>query len=118
VNISYPFRFDARGRTAEDSEENHIKSLIAQLLLTNPGERVNRPTFGSGVLRLVFDANSPDLAAALQTSVQASLQQWLSDRIAVNDVRIEANGNVLNISIRYTVRRTLQPDTATFQVTR
>ena len=40
--------------------------MIEQLLFTEPGERVNRPDFGSGLLQLVFAPNSPELAAALQ----------------------------------------------------
>jgi uncharacterized protein len=115
MDISFPYRFDSNGRTAEDNEKRHIQNLIAQVLFTSPGERPNRPTFGSGLLRTVFEPTSNDLAAALQTSVQGALQQWLGDRIVVNEVRIESNGNVLYITVRYVIRRTLQPDTANFQ---
>ena len=49
------------------------------MLFTAPGERVNRPDFGSGLLQLVFAPNSDELAGATQFLVQGALQQWLGD---------------------------------------
>jgi phage baseplate assembly protein W len=54
TQLDYPLHFDGRGRTAATTDDEHIRDMIEQLLLTAPGERVNRPTFGSGVLGLVF----------------------------------------------------------------
>jgi len=51
MDIDFPFRFDARGRTAETGADDHIRDLIEEFLFTNPGERVNRPDFGSGSVR-------------------------------------------------------------------
>ena len=77
MNATFPFAFDSRGRTGDATEEEHIRQLIEQLLFTSPGERVNRPTFGSGLLQLLFAPNSPELGAATQMLVQSALQQWL-----------------------------------------
>ena len=79
MNIDFPYHFDARGRTAEVDYDAHICDLIEQVLFTAPGERVNRPDFGSGLLRLVFAPNSSELAATTQYLVQGSLQQYLGD---------------------------------------
>ncbi|HYJ93736.1 MAG TPA: GPW/gp25 family protein, partial [Vicinamibacterales bacterium] len=64
MTLDYPYRFDRSGWTATTGDEDHIRDLIEQVLFTAPGERVNRPTFGSGVLRLVFAPNSDTLASA------------------------------------------------------
>ena len=64
--------------------------MIEQLLFTNPGERVNRPDFGSGLLQMVFAPNSPELAAALQFTMQAALQRWLGDVIEVQNLEVTA----------------------------
>jgi len=106
VNVDYPFRFDARGRTAATDDDDHIRDMIEQLLFTNPGERVNRPDFGSGVLDLVFAPNSPELAAALQFSMQAAVQQWLGDLIQVDSLEVLSEDATLRIELRYVVRRT------------
>ena len=84
-----PFSFGSNGRTADTDDDDHIRDLIQQVLFTAPGERVNRPDFGSGLLRLVFAPNSDELAAATQVSSAGSLQQWLGDLIEVNDVQVD-----------------------------
>jgi phage baseplate assembly protein W len=83
------------------------------VLFTTPGERVNRPTFGSGLLQLVFAPNADALAAATRLSVQASLQEWLGDLIEVSDVGIENEDATLRLEVRYVVRRTGELRTAT-----
>ena len=76
MNIDFPYQFDHRGRTAATDYENHIRDMIEQVLFTSPGERVNRPTFGSGLLQLVFAPNSDELAGTTQFLVQSALQEW------------------------------------------
>lgn len=113
--VDYPFAIDGRGRTSETNEDDHIRDLIEQVLFTAPGERVNRPTFGSGLLELVFAPNSDALAAAAQLSVQAALQQWLVELIDVQDVDVVSNEASLSVTVRYLVRRTQQSQVAQFE---
>jgi uncharacterized protein len=113
MQIEFPLRFDGRGRTAEAEDAAHIRQMIEQVLFTTPGERVNRPTFGSGLLQLVFAPNADALAAATRLSVQASLQEWLGDLIEVSDVGIENEDATLRLEVRYVVRRTGELRTAT-----
>ena len=82
---TFPYPIDTRGRTAQADDDDHIRDLIEKVLFTSPGERVNRPDFGSGLMQLVFAPNSDELAAATQFSVQGALQQWLGDLIEVQD---------------------------------
>jgi phage baseplate assembly protein W len=106
MNIDYPFHFDERGRTASTDTNDHIRDMIEQLLFTNPGERVNRPDFGSGLMQLVFAPNSPELAAALQYTLQAALQQWLGDLIELQSLEVESEDSKLTVVVQYVVRRT------------
>jgi phage baseplate assembly protein W len=115
MNLDYPYHFDGRGRTAVADDADHLRDLIEQILFTSPGERVNRPTFGSGLRQLVFAPNSDALAAATQASVQASLQQWLGDRIEVRAVEVENRESTLRVEVHYVVRRTQEFRTAQFQ---
>ncbi|MGI9102239.1 MAG: GPW/gp25 family protein [Terriglobales bacterium] len=113
-NVSFPYRFDGRGHTAGSSDDDHIRELIEQVLFTAPGERVNRPEFGSGLMQLVFAPNSSEMAAATQFLVQGALQQNLSDLIEVNKVEVAIDDSTLTIAVEYIVRRTQQPQSATF----
>jgi phage baseplate assembly protein W len=114
MQIDFPLQFDQRGRTAEADELAHIRDMIEQLLFTNPGERVNRPEFGSGLLQLVFAPNSPELAAAIQFTLQAALQRWLGDLIEVNRLEVTSADASLTVDLSYTVLRTNTQATASF----
>lgn len=112
MNIAFPYQFDTRGRTAGSDDDRHIRELMEQLLFCSPGERVNRPTFGSGVLQLVFAPNSPELAAATQLMLQGALQQWLGELIHVEALDVRCDDAELHVTIQYIVRRTQERKTA------
>jgi phage baseplate assembly protein W len=113
--IDYPFHFDSRGRTATTGYKEHICDMIEQFLFTNAGERVNRPDFGSGLLQMVFEPTSPELAAAIQHTVQAGLQRWLGDLIEIRDLAVRSENATLTVSVSYLVRRTGEVVRSTFQ---
>lgn len=114
MDIDFPFHFDSRGHTAATDEADHIRDMIEQLIFTNPGERVNRPDFGSGLLQLVFAPNSPELAATVQFTVQAALQRWLGDVIELREIEARAVDSSLTLDLKYAIRRTSEEQTATF----
>src|SRR4051794_11113951 len=114
MNIAYPLAFDRRGRTASCDDDAHIRQMIEQLLFTNPGERVNRPDFGSGILQLIFAPNSPELAAVLQFTLQAALQRWLGDLIELQGLEVISQDATLCVDLQYVVRRSGQAQTARF----
>jgi hypothetical protein len=115
MNIDYPFHIDSRGRTATCNDAAHVRDMLEQLLFTNAGERVNRPDFGSGLMQLIFAPNSPELAAALQFTMRAAIQQWLGDVLELQLLEIESNDAVLRITIRYALRRTGEVRTDTIE---
>jgi len=111
MNIDFPFHFDERGRTGVTDRNDHIRDMIELLLFTEPGERVNRPDFGSGLRQLIFAPNSPELAAALQFSVQSALQRWLGDLIELDELSVTSEDAQLRILVRYRVRDEQTPET-------
>ena len=114
TNIAFPFQVDKSGRIAATDYPSHVRDMIEQLLFTSPGERVNRPDFGSGVLQLIFAPNSPELAAALQFAMRAALQRWLGDVIEVQDLAVSSDDSTLSIDVTYLIRRTAEVRTDTF----
>jgi hypothetical protein len=114
MNIDFPFHFDSSGRTASTDDADHIRDMIEQLLFTNPGERVNRPDFGSGLLQMVFAPNSLELASALQFTTQAALQRYLGDLIDLRELQVTAEDARLNVTVTYALRRTGSETTETF----
>ena len=114
MNIDYPFHIDGCGRSAVTGDDDHIRDMLEQLIFTSPGERVNRPDFGSGILQLIFAPNSPELAAALQHTLQAAIQRWLGDVIGLQALEVQSVDSKLTIDVKYMVRRTQQSQTASF----
>lgn len=114
MNLDFPFHLDPRGHTALADADDHVRDMIEQLLFTNPGERVNRPEFGSGLRQMVFAPNSPELAAALQFSLQAALQRWLGDVTKVNTLEVQSEDATLRVRLSYVVLRTGESRTETF----
>jgi hypothetical protein len=114
MNIDFPFHLDSRGRTAVTDDNDHIRDMIEQFLFTNAGERVNRPTFGSGLLQLIFAPNSPELASTLQFTIQAGLQQWLGDVVEIQELEVTSNDATLQLELKYRVRRTQKVRAETF----
>jgi len=114
MQINYPFHIDGRGRTASTDPDAHIRDLVEQALFTSPGERVNRPDFGSGLMQLVFAPNSDELATATQFLVQGALQQWLGDLIQVEAVEVLSEDSTIEVTVQYIVRRNQQRQIAQF----
>jgi phage baseplate assembly protein W len=115
TSVSPGYRFRAGGRTALDADEADVRALIRAILFTMPGERVNRPGFGSAIVGQLFAGNSELLAAAAQATAQASLQRYLGDRIAVESVEVTAIDAVLTVEVAYLLRGTGVRGTARFE---
>lgn len=105
MQFDFPYGFDGRGRTAGTDEENHVRDMIEQVLFTSPGERVNRPEFGCGLLDLLFSPSGPELAAALQFTVLAALQRWLGDVIEPRKVEVVIEDSQVRVTVVYAIRR-------------
>ena len=114
MHIDYPFSLKRQGRTATTTDADHIRDLVEQLLFTTPGERVNRPDLGSGLLQMVFEPNSAEVAAALQYLVQSNLNQYLGELIELEEVSVEGLDGTLSVTVRYVIRRTQERRTDQF----
>ena len=106
TSIHYPFAIDAGvGRLAEETDyAAHVEQMIKQVLFTNPGERINRPDFGCGLRRMVFAPNSEVTASLTQVMVFQALETWLGNLINVDEVRVKAIEEVLEVRIVYVLK--------------
>jgi phage baseplate assembly protein W len=102
--VGFPWSIGGDGRTAQADDPTHVRDLIELVLFTSPGERVNRPTFGSGLLQAVFAPGGDAVAAAAQLLVQSSLQQWLADVIQVEAVAVTAVDSTVTVTVQYVIR--------------
>lgn len=114
MHVAFPYGHDLDGRTASTDHAAYVRDLIEQVLFTTPGERVNRPDFGSGILQLVFAPNSEALASVTQATIQGALLQWLGQLIELRDVAVENVEETLKVTVSYVLRTTGQATEASF----
>lgn len=105
-SIRYPFAIDGgAGRLAQEPQyAEHVEQMIKQVLLTGPGERVNRPDFGCGLRRMVFAPSSDASAQLLQVMVLQSLEKWLGTVISVDRVEVRAVNERLEVLVVYVLK--------------
>jgi phage baseplate assembly protein W len=105
-SIKYPFAIDrGLGKLREENGYNdHVVQMMKQVLFTNPGERIDRPDFGCGLQRMVFEPNSEISAGMLNITIVQSLERWLGDVISVIDVKVKAIEEKLEVGIVYLVK--------------
>lgn len=114
MNVNFPYQFDGRGRTQEAAIQDYVTQMVEQVLFTSPGERVNLPDFGSGLLQLPFAPNSVEMAAATQFAVQGALQKWLGNYVKIRSVVASAEEAVLTVTVTYTLLSTDVTQVQTF----
>ena len=110
--VGFPLRLDGGGRTRTVDEEVYLRGLIEQVLFTRPGERVNRPDFGTGVDALVFAPSGDEFAHTTESLVQAALQRFLGDLIRVEHVAVTAHEATLEVAVTYSPLRAAADDGA------
>ncbi len=104
--IRFPYGPDRRGRTGTCPEGEHVRQLIEQVMLTSPGERVMRPTFGGSLMQRVFEPGGPELLSTTQYVVQATLSQELGDRLTVESLSLESRDAALVVTVAWSLLRT------------
>ena len=90
-HLAFPFRIGSDGRAAApQSDAEHVRDELLQLLLTSPGERLFLPEFGGGVRKLVFEPASDVLRGVVKARITNALSRWLGHRLTVEliDVRV------------------------------
>lgn len=107
TTFGFPFSVIDNGRISASGGDEAIRGKIIQVLFTAPGERVNMPDFGCGLLNLVFEPNNAILATAMEFTVGQALSRWLADDILVDNVGVKSADENITIEIVYTKKQDL-----------
>jgi uncharacterized protein len=105
---AFPPAVAPNGSIADAVYEEDIHQAIWIILGTNPGERLMRPDFGSGLNTFIFEPVNTTTMEKVKTRVEDSLVAW-EPRIDVKKVTVMTDGterNRLLIDVQYRVRAT------------
>ena len=98
IGLQYPLVKTPRGTLAQKNGVDQIKADLLQLLLTNPGERIMIPEFGTPLRRLFFEPNDLALREEAREMIAASITAW-EPRIIVNAIQITSSFDNDNLNI-------------------
>jgi phage baseplate assembly protein W len=103
VGVSIPFNVnDVFNKTY--TTQDQIKSNIINYILTDKGERVFNPDFGSSLRRYVFENANLENSTLLQQTLKIELQTNFPN-VQFNQINVTPNydANTINISVVYTI---------------
>ena len=85
-----PFIGGNEGVVSRQVDEKLIKNDLLQLLLTSPGDRVMRPSFGTGIRKFVFEPITSDTIDTLRQSIQDAIDAY-EPRVTVTNIDIDTS---------------------------
>lgn len=88
----YPITPSPLGALRTVGAEPGIKGDLLQLILTNPGERVMMPNFGTPLRRLLFEQNTVALYEQAKSMILDSIRTW-EPRIVVRSLTVMSTDN-------------------------
>lgn len=90
LGVPYPITKTPLGFLYSQNGINQIKSDLLALLLTNPGERVMNPNFGTPLRSLLFEQNDITLQYQAKNLIIQSIKRW-EPRIAIQQINVSSN---------------------------
>ena len=114
--ITLPFSIGSTGGIDYTYDEIKIwQDRVLAVVMTNLGERVMNPTFGSDIGATVFQNIDEALTMARQ-SISIAFTRWLRPLTLISvDGTIDPNTNNLNIEVIYKLRSTEQAQSVTIK---
>ena len=84
-----------------------VKNNLINYLLTNPGERLENPTFGAGLREYIFNAINSENFDFIKENLQDKIDQNF-DNIEILSINVgrNVNENTINVSINYKIPNT------------
>jgi phage baseplate assembly protein W len=106
INIDFPFRDSEEGFyfNLTKTNESAIRADLLHLLLTNKGERLYMPDFGSDLKKYIFEPNDrithTDIKNNINETIKRYIPNLLIDSIEFKNDDIE---ELIIVEVRYTV---------------
>jgi phage baseplate assembly protein W len=88
--IAFEVGVGSSGRFEWSAGPENIRESIRLILMTEPGERIMRPTFGAGLRRFLFEPNVPATHRLIEERITNALARW-EPRITVGRVTVAAD---------------------------
>jgi len=104
IGLSLPFGLCGGDKLFNQtySTKDQIKSNLINLLLTNKGERILNPEFGSDLKRILFEQITPstenNIRNTINTAINIYVPEVTTDEIIINN---NPDSNTIGITVNY-----------------
>ena len=106
IGISLPLDYGSQGFFNQTKTTlQQVGHNIQNLLLTQKGERLGNPNFGSNLMRILFEPNNEDIEVKIEESIRSSMSEWLPF-VEVIEVKVKSDPykeNQVNVKMNFTV---------------
>ena len=93
----YPVKSTPLGYLPSITNMSVLLADLKQLILTNPGERVMLPSFGTPLKQYLFQQNDSSTRAQIVNAINVSISKW-DPRIIVNSINVYTGEEYYNIN--------------------
>ena len=119
IGVSLPFNGPSGPFNKTYSTKDQIKSNLVNLLLTDRGERLYNPEFGSDLKTVLFEGITEDTSTTIKNLISRSISVFISEvtvtNIIVNIDPDYNNNNTISVTVQYRINISGTPDQVTVQ---
>jgi len=120
INIDFPFRDSENGYyfKLNDTDKDAIRSDLLHLLLTNKGERLYLPDFGSDLRKYIFEPNDSITHDDIRDNLNETIKKYIPN-LYVNDITFNNDDiqELIIVELKYTVTEGTFSSSDTIQLT-
>ncbi len=106
INIDFPFKDSPEGFyfNLNATDADAIKADLLHLLLTNKGERLYMPDFGSDLKKYIFEPNDDVTHEQIKDNLNQTIKRYLPNLI-INDIKFKNDSieELIIVELTYTV---------------
>lgn len=104
IGVSLPFKGPSGPFNKTYSTREQIKSNLINLLLTNKGERVFNPDFGTNLKKTLFEGITDDTTDLIKNLIITNVNIFIPS-ININNITINSHkdNNTINIVLNYSI---------------
>lgn len=119
--IKYPFTSDNNDNIFMDvngNYENSIKSKVLHVILTQRGQRIRDPEFGTGLINYIFGVADGNTLSKIKEEITSQLLRYVPQVVFKDlDVYMDENDNHnIVVSVSYTIKGENNDETTTVAV--
>jgi len=107
ININYPFKDSEEGFFLDlnDTDSEAVRADLMHLILTQKGQRLYKPNFGTNLLKFIFEPSDAETFSEIKADIKAVVKEYLPN-LVVNEIIVEqnpTNEHRASVRIDYTI---------------